>query len=284
VGIWLLTAPIVGIGLYFVHRISWYISLGHSGLILVDYALKCATRPAWYWLSIPGAHLLLLLTGNLALVVIGYIIQKDFRAPYFQVLPRGWRTSRRVAIRHHIELNGKRCTITDLSAGGCLVSEPQLELSIGEKAAIIIQGHALNIRCTGEVMRRTPMGYGLRFLDLRGIHKRDIRRMIRTRFPFRYRVEILEHWQFDSRQISARILDIPTSGCCLQAEVEGAREGLEETLRADIMGHKTQLPAMIIWINQAGLHGKPASFGLHFLRKYKRLIRAIASRYRERKS
>jgi hypothetical protein len=282
-GIWLLSAPIVGIGLYFVHKISWYIFLGHSGLILLDYVLKWVTHPVWFWLSIPGAHQLLLLTGNLALiVVIGYIIHKDFRAPYFQVLPRGWRTTRRVAIRHCIEIKGQRCTITDLSAEGCFVSEPQLELTVGEKATINFQGDTMKIRCTGEVMRSTPQGFGIRFLNLRGIEKRDIRRMIRTRFPFRYKVAIPGQWRFDGRQISAKILDISTSGCYLEAGVEGAREGLEGALQAEILGHKIQLPALIIWINQTGLHDKPLGFGLHFFKKYKRLVRAIANRMNKR--
>jgi hypothetical protein len=36
------------------------------------------------------------------------------------------------------------------------------------------------------------------------------------------------------------------SGCYIQADVEGAREGLEGMLRVEIMGHKTQLTALII--------------------------------------
>jgi hypothetical protein len=35
-GIWLLTAPFVGIGFLFVHRVSWYVFIGHSSLILID--------------------------------------------------------------------------------------------------------------------------------------------------------------------------------------------------------------------------------------------------------
>ena len=35
-GIWLFTAPLVGIGLYLVHRVSWYIFLGHSSQLAGD--------------------------------------------------------------------------------------------------------------------------------------------------------------------------------------------------------------------------------------------------------
>ena len=59
-GLWLLTAPIVGIGLYFVHKISWYIFLGHSSLILIDYILKWIRIPGYYWLSVRNIHQVLL--------------------------------------------------------------------------------------------------------------------------------------------------------------------------------------------------------------------------------
>ncbi len=32
-GLWLITAPIIGIGFYFVNRVSWYAFIGHSFLI-----------------------------------------------------------------------------------------------------------------------------------------------------------------------------------------------------------------------------------------------------------
>ncbi len=63
-GLWLLTAPLVGIGLYFIHRISWYIFLGHSSLILIDYILKWAKKSVFYWRTVPTFHQFLLLTGN----------------------------------------------------------------------------------------------------------------------------------------------------------------------------------------------------------------------------
>ncbi|MBW8003678.1 MAG: hypothetical protein FVQ80_16985 [Planctomycetes bacterium] len=63
-GLWLLTAPLVGIGLYFIHRISWYIFLGHSSLILIDYILKWAIKPVFYWRTVPTFHQFLLLTGK----------------------------------------------------------------------------------------------------------------------------------------------------------------------------------------------------------------------------
>lgn len=120
-GLWLLTAPIVGIGFFFVHKVSWYIFIGHSCLILIDYAIKWLSRPIYYMKTISGSHNVLMLTGNLLLViVVGYIIQKDFRAPYFQALQRHWRESQRIPINHFITINGELMKINDLSPGDAL--------------------------------------------------------------------------------------------------------------------------------------------------------------------
>lgn len=282
-GIWLLTAPIVGIGLYFVHKVSWYIFLAHSALILVDYVVKWATIPGYYWLSVRGVHQLLLFTGNVALVVvIGYIIQKDFRAPYFQVLPRGWRTSRRVPIRHFVQLDGRRCAITDLSDTGCFVAEPALQIEAGRKTAIGFQADRLQISCRGEVMRRTPDGYGVRFVGLSQRDKRDIRQMIRKRFPFRYAVEIPGRWVVDGRPVAATVRDVSYSGCYVQAPLEGIAAGQIGFLHIPLGRREVSLSGSVVWVNPTELHGKPVGFGAHFDRDQRRLTRRVLEQYRRR--
>jgi hypothetical protein len=48
---------------------------------------------------VPGLHNLILLAGNIFLVAfVSYIIQRDFRSPYFQVLNRSWREHTRIPI------------------------------------------------------------------------------------------------------------------------------------------------------------------------------------------
>ena len=275
-GIWLLTAPVVGIGLYFVHKISWYIFLGHSSLILIDYVLKWIRIPGYYWLSVSGIHQILLLTGNLVLViVIGFIIQKDFRAPYFQVLPRGWRISRRVPIRHFIQLNGQRAPITDLSISGCFVAEPERALAIGEKVLIDFEADTLRVECRGDVMRKTPGGYGIRFLSLDSRGKRDIRRMIKKRFPFRYAVDISGSWISDGRETAVTILDISNTGSYLQADLEGIAEGQGGELVFSFHNRERRLPASVIWLNQRELHEKPVGFGVRFVSNEKKIVGRI---------
>jgi hypothetical protein len=281
-GIWLLTAPIVGIGLYFVHRVSWYIFLGHSSLILIDYVLKWVRIPGYYWLSVRGVHQILLFTGNLALVVvIGYIIQKDFRAPYFQVLPRGWRTSRRVPIRHYIDVDGARASITDLSVSGCFVSEPEMKIDVGEKVRIRFEADLLQVECRGEVMRRTPTGYGIRFLGLSTREKRDIRRMITKRFPFRYKVDLPGRWISDNRKIEVRILDISNTGAYLKADIAGVEEGQGGRLDLTVHRRRVRLPATVIWLNKSALHDKPVGLGVQFNRNEKRIVSKIVEQQKK---
>mgnify|MGYP001168820001 CR=1 FL=1 len=275
-GLWLLTAPIVGIGLYFVHKASWYLFLAHSALILADYIVKWATIPAYYQLSVSGPHHLLLLTGNLALVAaIGFIINRDFRSPYFQVLPRGWRTAHRTPLRHCVQIGGRRVGITDLSDCGCFAAAPDLAVAVGDKVDLSFQADALSIACKGEVMRRTPEGYGLRFMRLPLAQKRDIRRMLKKRFPFRFPVDATGVWIAGDRRLPVRLSDISRSGCYVAAEVAGLNEGDRGSLRMPLGRREAALPGVVVWVNGAGLHEKAMGFGLRFSRSHRRLCSEI---------
>ena len=123
--LWLVTAPLVGIALYFVNRFAWYLFLGHSSLILLDYIAKWATRPMFYLHTVPGLQNIILLTGNLLLIIgVAYLIQRDFRAPYFQILNRTWRERNRVPIYHTVIIDEEPRIMSDLSDGGCFVLDP----------------------------------------------------------------------------------------------------------------------------------------------------------------
>ena len=281
--IWLLTAPLVGVGLYFVHKASWYLFLAHSALILADYVAKWMALPAYYWMSVGGFHQFLLLTGNLALVaIIGFIINKDFRSPYFQVLPRGWRTSHRVLIRHRILLNGRSVDISDLSDDGCFVAAPDLEIAPGDRLEVSFQADRLSIACGCEIMRRTPGGYGLRFVGVTAAQKRDIRRMIGKRFPFRFAVDLQGHWVAGGQERPVRIRDFSRTGCYLEAEVAGLKEGDRGEL--DIPEHRRQaeLAAAVVWVNPEELHGKPVGFGVRFAKSQGKLSAKVVKLQKER--
>jgi hypothetical protein len=189
--VWLVTAPVVGISLYFVSRFSWYLMLGHSSLILLDFVVKWAWRPAYYLRTVPGVQNLLLLGGNVALVVfIAFILQRDFRAPYFQVFRRGWRERKRVPMNLPVKLEGMARIVSDLSTSGCFVVEKGTNRVPGCRVRLSMTGHALKFDCMGEVMRTTGEGLGIRFHDLTAEEKRDISWMLKKRFALARKVEL----------------------------------------------------------------------------------------------
>jgi hypothetical protein len=189
--VWLLTAPIVGISLYFVSRFSWYLMLGHSALILVDFVVKWASRPVYYLKTVPGVQNLLVLLGNVALVIIvALVIRRDFRAPYFQVIHRGWRKHKRVTMAYPVDVEGLAWNVSDLSTSGCFVACQDSTYAPGRRVQLSLPGHDAKIDCTGEVMRATGNGLGIRFLDLTADGKREICLMLKKRSPFARKVAL----------------------------------------------------------------------------------------------
>jgi Tfp pilus assembly protein PilZ len=280
--VWLLTAPIVGVSLYFVKRFSWYVFLGHSSIILADFVVKWATRPAYYLRTIPGLHNIVLLAGNIALVaIVSYIIQHDFRAPYFQVLNRNWRERSRIPVYHTVTIDGERRTMNDLSTGGCFVLEPGFKHSLGAKVSLSFQSNTLNIECMGEIMRVTDTGLGIRFIRLPSIKKRDIHRMLKNRFTLRQKVDIPCTWIFEEKEIEARMLDLNSGGCYVQAQIDGLRAGSTGRLKVLFQSDRRSfsLPGQVVWINPSGAHEKPVGFGYRFDRRQARFMRDATIQY-----
>ncbi|MBW8003679.1 MAG: PilZ domain-containing protein [Planctomycetes bacterium] len=182
-------------------------------------------------------------------------------------------------IRHHITLNDKSRSINDLSTGGCFVSEPELGLNVGEKVVLSFKGADLTIACKGEVMRRTPGGYGIRFMSLPAVQRRDIRQMLKARFTLRYEIELPGAWVFDGKKIDGRVLNISNFGCYVQAEVAEVTEGVEGELEIEVKRQRHLLPGRIVWVNRTRIHEKPLGFGVNFKSSRRSLMRVIIERY-----
>jgi hypothetical protein len=279
---WLFSAPIVGISLYFVRRSSWYVFLGHSSLILLDFLIKWAIQPAYDLRTVPGFHNIVLLTGNIALVVVvAYIIQRDFRAPYFQVLNRSWRERERVPIHNTITVDGQPRIMNDLSTGGCFVLETGFDRKLGSKIRLSFQSNSLNIDCTGEVMRVTATGIGIRFVHLPLAKKSDIRTLLRKRFALRQKVDIPCTWVFQDDKSQSRMVDLSSEGCYLQAQFAGLREGSNGKLQVILPcnRHSYSLLGEVVWINRIGAHEKPVGFGFRFNHRQARFMKDATLHY-----
>ena len=280
--LWLFTAPIVGVSLYFVRKFSWYVFLGHSSLILLDFIFKWITKPAYYLHTIAGLHNILLLLGNMALVgIVTYIIQRDFRSPYFQILNRHWRERKRIPIYHTVLINGQTRIMSDLSSGGCFVEETDPRRILGEKVSLSFQSSRLNIDCMGEVLRITNTGIGIRFVRLPMAKRRDVRYLLRNRFSLRHKVDLPCGWIFQNDTNRCTIVDLSSSGCFLQAQSAGLGEGSSGKIQVFLPcnRHSYSLPGKVIWINRLGMHEKPIGFGFRFSHRQTRFMRDVTRHY-----
>ena len=274
--VWLITAPLVGVGLYFVHRASWIAFLVHSSLILLDFILKWIIRPRFYLQTIPTLNNLLILLGNLALVgAIGYMIRRDFAAPYFQALKRHWRETERIPIRHRIAFGDDMRDIDDLSRGGCFVVGSGGDFPIGHKAGVGFRLGPLEVQCDGEVMRAIESGYGVRFTGLSGRASRELRRALTRRFSLRYVVDFTGTWQWDGQTREVRVRDLSAGGAYLEMDVLDLAADMRGTLWVSHPSFPERMAAHIQWVNTSAEHHKPVGCGLHFDRRHTRVVRDV---------
>jgi hypothetical protein len=279
---WLLTAPLMGIALYFVNRVVWYLFLAHSSLVFADVAYKWIARPLLFLHGIPPLNHLLIVCGNLALVaLIGYIIQRDFRSPYFQVLQRSFREHKRLPIRHDISLNGMQALMNDLSVTGCFVPGPvagpagPLVLRVGDMVAVSFSSETLTLTTQGQVMRETPWGWGIRFLSVGRREKKDIARLLKNRYALRYKVDLPAQWGLNDPSSTGRTIDISASGCFVNADVYEVEPGQPAVVSVDVGGTRIAAPGTIVWLNREGRHHKPTGFGFHYKRPQQKLVRLV---------
>lgn len=273
---WLLTAPLAGVSLYLLNRFSWYAFLAHASLIIVDSILVLAFRPLSRFGTIPAAPLLLFLAGNiLRMIFVGYVLQKNFRAPYFQILSRSFRETQRIPIRHQIFLDDAFVPITDLSPGGCFVSAPDIAKKAGERVGVRFDCDGVSVRCTGAIVRKTPLGFGVRFLGLSFAGKRAVRRMLRNMYSLRYDVD-LPGWLLRNGEVrEGRVVNISHTGCYVSTDPAGIVKGESGSASFSLGGDFYSVPGSVVWVSKSGENGKPPGVGFRFSRGRFRLARVI---------
>jgi len=176
VAAWMVTAPLAGASLYLLNRASWYIFLGHAAIILAATVLTFALHGLGDVSSIPRLSRDAFLAGNvIRIAFVGYVLQRDFRAPYFHILKHSFRGARRLALRVPVMVNGEVWFTGDLSADGCFVARPASNARVGEPVAIRLDLGGVGVRCAGQVMRRTAEGIGVRFIGRSRGERRALR-------------------------------------------------------------------------------------------------------------
>lgn len=279
---WLLTAPLVGLSLFLVNRFTWYLFIGHSSLILVDFVYKWIDRPRFYLETVAGALNMLLLIGNLALVgVVLYIVQRDFRSPYFQVLMRSFRESHRIPIEHFVDVGGRRARITDLSVGGCFVAEPDVPLPDQGTVRLGLSAGNVDILCDARVMRRTTEGYGLMFVGLSPGERRSLRQFVAQRYQLRYRVLLPAVYRCLSEDRTVEVRDISAGGCYVAVDAAWLADvvvGDSTHLTLSVDNHEYKLHGRVAWTNPEGGFGKPPGFGVAYMRRRRSIMRRLVDR------
>ena len=155
VAAWLATAPVAGACLYLLNRASWYIFLVHAGISFRgrhDHRSALARRCVRH----PSAFPSLVSRGNvIRIAFVGYVLQRDVRAPYFHILQRSFRAARRLSLTVPIILDGEAFRTADPSPGGSFVARPAPQRGAGSGLASGWMRRT-EVRCAGQVMRSSP--------------------------------------------------------------------------------------------------------------------------------
>ena len=262
--IWLFSAPIVGIALYFVKRFSWYLFLCHSGLILLDFVVKWATRPDTICGQSPGSTTSFFSGESCSCRRGGVHPPEGLRAPYFQVLNRSWRERSRIPIHHTVTIDGQSRVMSDLSTGkGCFVLEPVAPRPGRHSHSFFRELHA----------ERRMHGGGHEGDGGRPRH--SIRPTPRRRkgemsagsstkaCSLRQKVDIPCAFVFHGEEFDSRVVDVSRAGCYLQGQFAGLEVGSEAALKVALSGTGPHysLSGRVAWINPGGAYGRPAGSG-----------------------
>lgn len=280
-GLWLMTAPLVGIGLFLISKVSWYVFIGHSSLMLIDFVYKWASRPVYFVKTVPGFFNVQILLGNILLMlIVGYVIRKDFRAPYFQALQRYWRESKRIPIHHIIKIDNIEMKVDNLSTGGCFVIKSTDELDINKEYDISFKSDRLEIACRGIIMRQTDSGYGIMFKEISTRQKRDIHHFLKKRFSLRQQIELQGKWINDGISKDVKLLNVSQGGCFIETDLIEIREKDSGSLMIKIDEKEHYIHGNVTWMNHKGEHNKPNGFGCAFRVNHKKLMKQIVDEYR----
>jgi hypothetical protein len=268
--LWVLSAPFVALCLYLIHRVAWFIFISHASLLFIGIIYLIINDP------IPYNFLYLTFNGVIVLI-LGIILTRDFRAPYFQVLPRSWRETTRFPIIHQIKVHGITKKISDLSEMGCFITAPELGLTVGKRIEVELKSETLNIQCEGAVMRQSPQGYGIKFLHLSQQERRDIKSLIKKRYALRYIVNFSGKWLYNGKKKDVKVLNISKCGCFIHTSLDDFLL-TDGTLILDIDNIQFKISCKVIWINKQIAYGKPVGFGVEFYNWQKKLIKLVRKR------
>lgn len=159
--VWTLMAlvSLSGLCLLFVRRWSWILSLVSLGIVLVYslFLLPSIASKA----SIAIVSLLMLITIG----AMGVILFSPFRLPYINPRLRWWETGPRYRVDIQVKVDdlSDEGVLVDISRTGCLVEWGGVRIPQDLRGNVRLL-MPMGLVLLAEVTRRTPQGYGFRFL------------------------------------------------------------------------------------------------------------------------
>jgi len=157
-----LTMPIIAVGLFFTNLYSWYIFLLHSILVFIDNTYRAFLMPS------SSSSSFLFIAGSVGLFfMILYLIQKDVRAPYLHLLPRGWRKDFRHEVDLEILIEKTTFRISDLSISGCFIKMTEEKMPKNTTWNYFAEIDGVTFQGKVKPMRKTEAGFGVKFLELK---------------------------------------------------------------------------------------------------------------------
>jgi hypothetical protein len=176
--VWALNILLLMSGLALIKVRTWTHMLASVTLLLVI-IYNIATWEKLLFLG-PATFALMVLASLIATTVL---YSQQFRKPYFNPRLRWWETSPRyqarlsVRITHASEGETHPAEILDISRSGLFVAiESNPELPIGEEHHIILP---TGIELRAQIVRRTPTGYGFRFVRVGWTQRAQIKKFVR---------------------------------------------------------------------------------------------------------
>lgn len=185
--LFLVLSPIIAIGIYISHLYGWILSLGFLIYCIGSFSHSYFFSP---FNTFSGLQYLLFLATNL--FIIGALISKETREPFFHPKMQWWKHDPRVAISLHAKLENSHQTIqgftNDISKSGLyLISDAKvkqndpffLTLKLSDSNQLQLEGRVIWVN--GGQKKEVPRGFGMRFIQMDRSTRNQLKKFVNTK-------------------------------------------------------------------------------------------------------
>ncbi|MCG9874861.1 MAG: PilZ domain-containing protein [Leptospiraceae bacterium] len=234
-------------------------------------------------------YTILLVIISVLFASLAYIIRKELSMPYFSILGRGWRLSRRESLPIKIEWNndlGQKgyCLTENISSKGCLLpltesmeiiflpyTEIEIKLYFYENhilKVIPVIGTILRIEETLPVVlnQEAIAKAGIIFKYVNG--RKDekwVSNFLDEKYSARYATDLIASLIQNDITMSTRLFNLSRTGMYLIRD-EMLPEKTEVIVEFNTNFGRVSCNAQVVWTNPKGLYDKPPGMGIQILK------------------